>query len=160
MCGITGYYSPTDFFSSDDLEKMTNMVIHRGPDAEGFYYNGIIGLGHRRLSIIDLSKAGNQPMYSADKRYVIVYNGEVYNFREIANELNSVTGNKKIDFVSSSDTEVMVEAFARWGPDCVNKFNGMFAIAIYDTQENELHLFRDRLGIKPVFYYWEHVKQI
>lgn len=155
MCGITGYFNGNDFFSKEDLEKMTQRIAHRGPDASGFYFHGEMGFGHRRLSVIDLSTAGNQPMFSADKRYVIVYNGEVYNFKEIANELNSESGYAHIDFVSVSDTEVMVEAFARWGPKCVDKFNGMFALAIYDTLNNEIHLFRDRLGIKPLFYYWD-----
>src|SRR6266550_3545756 len=100
MCGIAGYFSVDDFFSKLDLEKMTGKIAHRGPDAEGFYSAASVGLGHRRLSIIDLSAAGNQPMFTADKKYVIIYNGEVYNFREIANELNSEAGNKKIDFVS------------------------------------------------------------
>jgi asparagine synthase (glutamine-hydrolysing) len=155
MCGIAGYFTTTGFFTKEDLERMTRSLAHRGPDAEGFYTDGQAGLGHRRLSILDLSSAGNQPMFSADKRFVIIYNGEVYNFREVGNELNSGSTGQRINFVSSSDTEVIVEAFARWGHECVHKLNGMFAFAVYDTQEKELHLFRDRLGIKPLYYYWD-----
>ena len=133
---------------------MTRALTHRGPDAEGFFVDGALGLGHRRLSILDLSEAGNQPMFSKDKRYVIIYNGEVYNFQEIANELNSDPSRERINFSSSSDTEVILEAFARWGPSCVEKLNGMFALAVYDLQEKTLHIVRDRMGIKPLFYFW------
>lgn len=121
---------------------------YRGPDAEGFYFDepDHIGLGHRRLSILDLSEAGNQPFYSADGRYVMVYNGEVYNFREIAAKY-------QVHTKSGSDTEVIIESFARHGIPAVNDFNGMFAIAIWDRQEKKLYLFRDRVGIKPLYYY-------
>ncbi|HPG74503.1 MAG TPA: asparagine synthase (glutamine-hydrolyzing), partial [Bacteroidales bacterium] len=121
---------------------------HRGPDAEGIYYSQSIGLGHRRLSILDLSSDANQPMESHSMRYVCVYNGEVYNFRSIARDLN-------IEFKTSSDTEVIIEAFAEWGVTFVNKLNGMFAIAIYDKEEHMLYLFRDRIGVNPIYYYWD-----
>ncbi|HEY6160181.1 MAG TPA: asparagine synthase (glutamine-hydrolyzing) [Bacteroidia bacterium] len=155
MCGIAGFFTESVVFSRQDLEKMTRALTHRGPDAEGFFMDGETGLGHRRLSILDLSDAGNQPMYSHDKRYVIIYNGEVYNFQEIANELNSDPSHGRINFTSSSDTEVILEAFARWGPSCVDKLNGMFTFAVYDLQDKTLHIVRDRLGIKPLFYFWD-----
>jgi asparagine synthase (glutamine-hydrolysing) len=147
MCGIAGFFSPNRSFSKDDLFKMTKALSHRGPDAEGFYFSEEIGLGHRRLSILDLSASANQPMFSHDKRYIMAYNGEVYNYREIASE---VGGN----FKTRSDTEVILEAFVKYGPDFVHHLNGMFAIAIYDTRERELFVFRDRLGIKPLYYFY------
>ena len=148
MCGLTGFFTAGNRFTQADLTRMTDAVAHRGPDAAGYYYNGNIGLGHRRLSIIDLSTAANQPMESANGRYQIIFNGEVYNFQEIAPEL-------KVDLKTKGDTEVILEAFAQWGPEMVNRLNGMFAIAIYDTQEHELFVFRDRIGIKPIYYYWD-----
>jgi asparagine synthase (glutamine-hydrolysing) len=152
MCGITGYYSPKNAFSESELHEMTNAIAHRGPDAFGYFTNETVGLGHRRLSIIDLSDSANQPMHSADGRYVIVYNGEVYNFREIAAELKQL---HKTNFKTSSDTEVILEAYAQYGSDFVLKLNGMFAIAIYDKLKNELFVCRDRIGIKPLYYFWD-----
>ena len=146
MCGFTGFITFAEQFTRDDLSAMTTCLAHRGPDADGFYFDGVCGLGHRRLSILDLSEAANQPFYSANGRYVIVYNGEVYNFQEIALQLD-------VALKTTSDTEVILEAFVKWGPDFVHRLNGMFAIAIYDIQEKELHLFRDRMGVKPVFFY-------
>ncbi|MBA3648937.1 MAG: asparagine synthase (glutamine-hydrolyzing) [Chitinophagales bacterium] len=145
MCGIAGYFAPGNKFPTEWLKVMSECVAHRGPDAEGFYKDDIAGLAHRRLSIIDLSCEGNQPMFSHDRRYVIIFNGEIYNYKEIARELN-------ISFRSDSDTEVMLEAFNRWGTGAVTRFNGMFTIALYDTREKVLTLFRDRLGVKPLFY--------
>lgn len=155
MCGISGYYSPDKLFAQPDLEAMNAALVHRGPDAGGYFSDELTGFAHRRLSILDLSPAGNQPMYSHNKRYVIIYNGEVYNYKEIANELNSQPGVKPLALHSSSDTEVILEAFSFWGPSFVHKLNGMFAIAIYDTHEKELFLFRDRVGIKPLYYFWD-----
>jgi asparagine synthase (glutamine-hydrolysing) len=147
MCGISGIYSfNSEFPNLTDVKKMTSALSHRGPDAEDFFVNQSIVLGHRRLSIIDLSSAANQPMKSANGRYVIVFNGEVYNFKDIAKELN-------IHLRTTSDTEVILEAFAKWGMDCIHKFNGMFAFGIYDLEKEELYLVRDRLGVKPLFYY-------
>ncbi|MBP7496878.1 MAG: asparagine synthase (glutamine-hydrolyzing) [Bacteroidales bacterium] len=146
MCGITGFFSLNINISEAELQRMSDVINYRGPDAYGYYYSGAVGLGHRRLSIIDLSVQANQPMWSHNKRYVAVYNGEIYNFKEIAKEL-------EIEFNTTSDTEVIIEAFVRWGPDFVNKCNGMFAIAIFDTQLQHLFLFRDRMGIKPIFYF-------
>ena len=150
MCGITGFYTQgnSEFVSKEELDRMTSCLVHRGPDAEGSYYSESIGLGHQRLSILDLSNDANQPMESHSMRYVCVYNGEVYNFKSIAQDLN-------IELKTSSDTEVIVEAFAEWGVTFINKLNGMFSISIYDKQEQILYLFRDRIGIKPLFYYWD-----
>ncbi|MCW5908127.1 MAG: asparagine synthase (glutamine-hydrolyzing) [Chitinophagales bacterium] len=147
MCGIAGYFSKQQAVKPDELRLMTKCIAHRGPDADGFYFNetNTVGLGHRRLSIIDLSESANQPMISQNGRYVIVFNGEVYNFRDIAKQLN-------IHARTSSDTEIILEAFAQMGPGCVHLFNGMFAIAIYDNVEDALYLMRDRLGVKPLYY--------
>jgi asparagine synthase (glutamine-hydrolysing) len=154
MCGICGYLSSDNSFSLPDLKKMTGLLAHRGPDSEGFYSDHNIGLGHRRLCILDLSENANQPMVSHNGRYVMVFNGEVYNYREIANELKlHFTSNEKIMFRSSSDSEIVLEAFSYYGVSFLEKLNGMFAIAIYDKVEKELYLFRDRIGIKPLYYY-------
>jgi asparagine synthase (glutamine-hydrolysing) len=156
MCGIAGYYSTQGLFDKEDLSIMTHALSHRGPDAEGFYFDETAGLGHRRLSIIDLSVRANQPMTSSNDRYVISYNGEVYNFREIGAKLKTTTAyNDTINFKTSSDTEVILEAFAHYGSDFVHHLNGMFTIAIYDKTEKEMFIFRDRLGIKPLYYYWD-----
>ena len=147
MCGITGLISCN--YTKEDLISMTKTLSHRGPDAEGYYYNNDrnIGLGHKRLSIIDVSDVANQPMKSSCGRYIMVYNGEVYNFKDIAKELVNIS------LKTSSDSEVVLEAFTKWGVEFVNKLNGMFAIAIYDLIDDKLFLFRDRLGIKPLYYY-------
>ncbi len=148
MCGITGFFSPAKKLTQQDLFNMTTCLSHRGPDADGFYFNETetVGLGHRRLSILDLSTAANQPMFSHNERYVIVFNGEIYNFREVAAQLN-------IHPKTTGDTEIILEAFAQKGPDFVNLLNGMFAIAIYDKHQKKLFLFRDRLGVKPLYYF-------
>ena len=134
MCGITGFISYD--FNKDDLVYMTESLNHRGPDAEGYFFDNTkgIGLGHKRLSIIDLSNSANQPMTSHCGRYKMVYNGEVYNFKQIKNQI----GIK--EWKTNSDSEVILEAFAKWGIDFVNELNGMFAIAIYDLQEDKLFL--------------------
>lgn len=152
MCGITGFYSPDKLFTEAELHAMTDVIAHRGPDASGYYTSELVSLGHRRLSIIDLSSNANQPMYSSDGRYVMVYNGEVYNYREIASELNHKF---KTRFRTSSDSEVILEGFAHYGPQIVQKLNGMFAFAIYDIQKEELFVCRDRIGIKPFYYFWD-----
>lgn len=153
MCGITGYYSPNKLFSESELHAMTNSLEHRGPDAFGYYMDECIGFGHRRLSILDLSAAADQPMFSHCGRFVIIYNGEVYNYREIALELKA--NKPQLNFKTTSDTEVILEAFAHWGEHFVEKLNGMYAIAIYDIQERALFIYRDRMGIKPIYYYWD-----
>lgn len=148
MCGITGFFTSGKEIERLYLEQMTDRLSHRGPDAAGYYHNGHIGLGHRRLSILDLSDAANQPMPSACGRYMLIFNGEVYNFREIAKDL-------KQPLKTTGDTEVIIEAFAQWGPDFVSRLNGMFALAIYDKQDNKLYLYRDRIGIKPIYYFFD-----
>jgi asparagine synthase (glutamine-hydrolysing) len=126
MCGISGFISKK--FNKDELFKMTHSLKHRGPDTEGYFFDSQkgVGLGHRRLSIIDLSEDANQPMTSHCGRYVMVYNGEIYNYKEIAKKLNEVK------WETSSDTEVILAAFSKWKFDFVNELNGMFAIAIYE----------------------------
>jgi len=129
---------------------MTDAIAHRGPDGEGFYMDNFIGLGHRRLAILDLTPAAHQPMATAQNQYVITYNGEVYNFRELRTELETL-GHQ---FRSCSDTEVVLYAYMEWGAECLNKFNGHFAFAIWDKLKQELFLARDRLGTKPLYYGW------
>ncbi len=146
MCGFCGYYSRQNKLSDDILEKMTLVIKHRGPDATGFYTNKNMAMGHVRLSILDLSAQSNQPMLSQNKRYVMVYNGEVYNFKHIAQALS-------LSLKTTSDTEVVLEAFAKKGIEIVSTFNGMFAASIYDTVDDVTYLFRDSIGIKPLFYY-------
>jgi asparagine synthase (glutamine-hydrolysing) len=149
MCGITGIFNRnSEPVSSALLERMNRTIAHRGPDGEGVWTEGSIGLGHRRLAIIDLSPMGHQPMMSKDGRYVISYNGEVYNFRELRVELEALG----YPFHSKTDTEVVLNAFAEWGLRALPKFNGMFAFAIWDRKDKVLHLARDRYGIKPVYY--------
>jgi asparagine synthase (glutamine-hydrolysing) len=155
MCGIAGYMTFNKFFNDEDLHTMTDRIRHRGPDAEGFFNDGICGLGHRRLSVIDLSDRANQPMHSANDKYVIIYNGEVYNFQEIGARLKENTYGIEFKPKTSSDTEVILESFVHHGIDCINQLNGMFAFAIYDKEAHELYIVRDRLGIKPILYYWD-----
>jgi len=149
MCGITGIINLNqEPVSPVLLRKMTDAIAHRGPDADGIFTDGAVGLGHRRLIILDLSSAGNQPMQTADGRFVISYNGEIYNFRELRGELES----HGHTFHSKTDSEVALKAFAEWGMACLNKFNGMFAFAVWDRKEKALTLARDRYGIKPLYY--------
>lgn len=151
MCGIAGYISVNNSIQPTQLRQATSLLQHRGPDAEGFsfFQNYTVGLAHRRLSILDLSNAANQPMFSADGRYCIVFNGEVYNFNELKQQL----ADKGASLKTTSDTEVILELFAQKGPTCFKDMNGMFAFAIYDTKENTVTLCRDHVGIKPLFYY-------
>ena len=156
MCGICGIVR----FNSDPIDKrliqgMMATMKHRGPDDEGFYIDKNIGLGHVRLSVIDLSAMGQQPMKSDDGNYVIVYNGEVYNYLEIKQELSD-----KYAFKTKTDTEVVLNSYRYWGKDCLNQFNGMFAFALYNNKENELFLARDRFGVKPLYYYSDEDKFI
>jgi len=156
MCGIAGFFSEKTRFAEADLRKMANTLVHRGPDAGGFFIEGPVGLGHRRLSIIDLSEAANQPMHSHCGRYVMVYNGEIFNFREILDEIRK----EKPDFepLTSSDSEVILQAFILWGKEFATKLNGMFAIAIFDRSAAKLFLFRDRIGVKPLYYFYDGVR--
>lgn len=146
MCGIAGYIN--DNPQKDILKKMTDRIAHRGPDSEGFYVDDNAALGHRRLSIIDLN-GGKQPIYSADKSKVIVYNGEVYNFKELKEELNDY------QFTTKTDTEVILHGYEKWGKDVCNHLRGMFAFAIWDKDKKELFLARDGWGIKPLYYYFD-----
>jgi len=149
MCGICGVmHFSGERVEPGTLRAMTDAISHRGPDGEGVYVGGPIGLGHRRLAIIDLSEAGAQPMHSADGRYSITYNGEVYNFKELRRELEELG----CRFKSTSDTEVVLAAYAIWGKACVKRFNGMFALGIWDARKQALFLARDRYGIKPLYY--------
>ncbi|MBK6312964.1 MAG: asparagine synthase (glutamine-hydrolyzing) [Blastocatellia bacterium] len=151
MCGICGAVGT---FDRGHVESMLARIAHRGPDDEGVYIsdpmpNGSVGaLGHRRLSIIDLSSAGHQPMADASGRFWMTFNGEVYNYRELREELRGLGH----EFVSGTDSETIVYAYREWGPQCVEHFNGMFAFAIWDEEKQELFAARDRLGIKP--FYW------
>ena len=147
MCGISGIINKSnEQVSRESLTSMNNLVKHRGPDAEGYYYKDNIGFGHRRLSILDLSELGNQPMHYSD--YTITYNGEIYNYLEIREELI----NKGHTFISDTDTEVILAAYMEWGTQCVNHFNGMWAFAIHDKKNEIVFLSRDRFGIKPLYY--------
>lgn len=152
MCGIAGFCNFAGNME-ENIERMKTRMLHRGPDAGGTYIadDGSIALGHRRLSIIDLSENGSQPMTSHNGRYVISYNGEVYNYKEVAQKL--LRENKTDGFRGSSDTEVLLEAFEAYGvKEAVSLFKGMFAIALYDKKEKVLYLLRDRVGEKPLYY--------
>lgn len=149
MCGIAGLiHLNGDAVSPVLLQKMTDAIIHRGPDGEGQWIEGNVGIGHRRLAIIDLSPAGHQPMVSADHRYVLSYNGEIYNFRELRSELEAAG----YWFRSRTDSEVVLNALAHWGTEALLRFNGMFALALWDRKARSLLLARDRYGIKPLYY--------
>ncbi len=149
MCGIGGifYHKAIEKNKESILEQMMFSQKHRGPDAEGFYHEPLISLGHRRLSIIDLSKDANQPMKDQKSRYVITFNGEIYNYRQLRTQL------KKYAFQTNSDTEVILAAFIEWGEKCVNYLTGPFAFALWDKKEKKLFIARDRLGEKPFYYY-------
>lgn len=150
MCGITGYFKSKYLqLPLNALKKATDTLIHRGPDDAGYYENGEVGLGHRRLSIIDLSESGHQPMMSSNGKFIIVFNGEIYNYKEIKKELL----NNGYMFRGTSDTEVIANGYQCWGKEILKKLNGIFAIAIWDDQAKKLLLARDRLGVKPLYYY-------
>src|SRR5215469_12818022 len=149
MCGIAGFLNLDGAPASPViLQSMTDAIRHRGPDGEGHYIDGALALGHRRLAIIDLSPTGHQPMSSPDGRYILSYNGEVYNFRELRIELEAL-GHQ---FRSTGDSEVVLYALAEWGENALLRFNGMFAFALWDHKEGTLLLARDRYGIKPLYY--------
>jgi asparagine synthase (glutamine-hydrolysing) len=149
MCGIAGIFNVDGQpVGHRQVQAMTRALAHRGPDGEGVYLNGVLGLGHRRLAILDLTEAGYQPMSYGDGRYWITYNGEVYNFVELRRELESLG----YIFRTETDTEVILASYDRWGPDCQFKFNGMWAFALWDEREQTLFVSRDRFGIKPLYY--------
>ena len=146
MCGIAGCYMVNSKVDHDVFEKMVDIISYRGPDDRDTFYEGNLALGHRRLSIIDLSEAGHQPFHYKD-RYVVVFNGEIYNYRELREELES----RGCSFVSECDTEVLIAAYDQYGPSCVDRFNGMWAFAVYDRKEKTVFLSRDRFGVKPLY---------
>lgn len=154
MCGICGFVSKNTI-TAEQLKLMNDAMYHRGPDdsgeeiypAKNGYY---VGFAQRRLSILDLSALGHQPMHSADKRVSVVFNGEIYNFQEIREEIS------EYPFCSSCDTEVIIAAYLKWGISCVDRFNGMFAIALFDRETQEVYLVRDRIGKKPLYYWLEN----
>jgi asparagine synthase (glutamine-hydrolysing) len=157
MCGITGFWNTSIEVSADKLQaiaqQMSDSMLHRGPDSGGIWVDESVGvaLGHRRLAIVDLSPFGHQPMLSADGRYAIAFNGEIYNFLELRQELTK----HGHTFRGHSDTEIMLAGFIQWGVEAaIERFNGMFAFALWDRQKRLLHLGRDRLGEKPLYYGW------
>jgi asparagine synthase (glutamine-hydrolysing) len=154
MCGITGFIDFRKKSRQHDLLKMSTCLQHRGPDGEGTLFrennDAVIGLGHRRLSIIDLSTAANQPMHYGGLH--VVFNGEIYNYREIRDVLIS----RGHQFLTQSDTEVILHSWKEWGEQAINQWHGMFAITLYDETQNEIICIRDRAGVKPLFYYWKN----
>ncbi|GBL35704.1 asparagine synthetase [glutamine-hydrolyzing] 3 [Filimonas sp.] len=151
MCGISGFVDFAKKSSAEHLKKMSDTLVHRGPDGDGYHFNettkATIGLAHRRLSIIDLSEGGKQPQ--TFEHLTITYNGEIYNYQEIKYRLIQ----KGHSFSSHSDTEVILHGFMEWGPAVVDQCIGMFAFVIHDTKNNQLFCCRDRAGVKPFFYY-------
>ncbi len=150
MCGINGF----NFSDEKIIKKMNKSIGHRGPDGEGIFVNGKISLGHRRLAIIDISQDGRQPLKY--KELQIIFNGEIYNYLELKKKLEQ----KGYTFKTKTDTEVITAAYLEWGEKCVEKFNGMWAFVIYDPHQNILFCSRDRLGVKPFYYYWQNNKFI
>ncbi|MCU0451393.1 MAG: asparagine synthase (glutamine-hydrolyzing) [Bernardetiaceae bacterium] len=155
MCGIAGIYAFNEIgrWAMPQLRAATDALAHRGPDAARLWDEGRCGLGHRRLSIIDLSAAGHQPMTDPTGRYTLVFNGEIYNYRELRSQWLA-----EVPFQSASDTEVLLQLWARFGPACLEKLHGFFAFAVYDRDEDSLFIARDRLGIKPLVYYADEDK--
>lgn len=152
MCGIAGFVRSCSVEADKStLLKMGDVIRHRGPDAEGTYLDSYVGLVHRRLSIIDLSEQGNQPMFSLDGRFAIVFNGEIYNFLELRAELEQ----DGVQFRTNTDTEVLLALYRKYGADCLDLLNGMFAFAIWDMEKKKLFLARDRIGKKPLYYYYD-----
>jgi asparagine synthase (glutamine-hydrolysing) len=147
MCGIAGILNKQEPVQQEQIRKMTDTLCHRGPDSEGYFVDRELAFGHRRLAIIDLSDAANQPFEDSTGRYVILFNGEIYNYAEVKPLLTNYP------FRTHGDTEVILAGFIRWGADCLQYFRGMYTIAIWDKQERELFIARDRLGVKPLYYY-------
>jgi asparagine synthase (glutamine-hydrolysing) len=161
MCGITGIVGLNIESSIPKMvvQKMTDAMTHRGPNSQGIWNDSNCYLGHRRLSIIDLSESGNQPFISQDGRYVLVYNGELYNYKELKFSLQRTEfGANQLPYIfkTNTDTEVILASYLRWGKECVNYFNGMFAFAIWDKQEQRLVMARDRMGVKPLYYHFKN----
>jgi asparagine synthase (glutamine-hydrolysing) len=148
MCGIAGSFQFSNSPQNPEIiRKMTACIAHRGPDADGYFVEGPVALGHRRLSIIDLSEKANQPIFDTTGRYVIIFNGEIYNYQEVKSKLPDYP------FQTAGDTEVVLAAYMRWGAESLQHLKGMFAFAIWDKLRQELFITRDRLGVKPMYYY-------
>ena len=159
MCGIVGVFCENKASVEDYREGVSaslDVIRHRGPDSKGTLIHNNIVLGHARLSIIDLSRNGHQPMTSSDNRYVITYNGEVYNYKDLKQEMSS----EGIDYRSNTDTEVILEYFKLHGVSMFAKLNGMFAFSVIDKKNKKAYLVRDRFGIKPLYYYKDRNKII
>ena len=155
MCGINGIYRFSgQSYSKSKIDGMNQVIAHRGPNAEGTFIDDFVQLGHRRLSIIDAEERSNQPFKSEDGRYILVFNGEIYNYKTLKNSLPDYR------FLTDSDTEVVMAAFLKWGEHCVKHFNGMFAFSIWDTVDKSMFIVRDRLGIKPLYYFLDNEKII
>jgi len=155
MCGINGIYQFSGLkIEKNCVEKMNQSMIHRGPDAAGVFKDNFVQLGHRRLSIIDVSEQSNQPFFCNDNRFVIVFNGELYNYKELKNQLTDYI------FKTNSDTEVVLAAYIKWGKQCVKQFDGMFAFSVWDTKNQSMYIARDRMGIKPLYYKLDNEKVI
>ncbi len=149
MCGISGIINKTkNKVTQNEIKNINHLIAHRGPDDEGFFFGENFAFGHRRLSILDLSSDGHQPMHYLNEKYTITYNGEVYNYLEMKKELSSYG----YTFKSHTDTEVILASYDKWGQECVSHFNGMWAFAIYDREKNIIFCSRDRFGIKPFYY--------
>ncbi len=149
MCGIAGLLGASAESAAGRVQRMTDALAHRGPDAQGVWNDGPVALGHRRLSIIDTSSAGDQPFRSADGRHVLVFNGEIYNYRELRRILEQGGST----FRTASDTEVLLQAYRTWGEACLDRLVGMFAFAVHDRENGDVLIARDRLGIKPLYVY-------
>ncbi|MBK9192774.1 MAG: hypothetical protein IPM77_15470 [Crocinitomicaceae bacterium] len=153
MCGVSGIINKDKSPVQPDLiRSMNDLIIHRGPDGEGFYFGQNFAFGHRRLAIIDLSENGHQPMFYGND-LIITFNGEIYNYIELREELKLLGQ----EFMTESDTEVILAAYNQWGNSCVSRFNGMWAFAIYDRKNETIFCSRDRFGVKP-FYYFQNDK--
>ncbi len=146
MCGIAGIIGKAEN-REQVMQQMLNKQHHRGPDAQDSWQDDLVILGHNRLSIIDLHPSANQPMHSACGRYVIIFNGEIYNYKELKQQLR-----KGYDFKTQSDTEVIIAAYKKWGQNCLHQLNGMFSFAIWDKEDKKLFVARDRFGVKPFYY--------
>ena len=146
MCSINGF----TWGDEDLIKRMNRVTAHRGPDGTGMFVESGISLGHNRLAIIDLSSAGTQPMKGRDERFVISFNGEIYNYRELKKELGNVP------WKSESDTEVILAAYEAWGESAFARLEGIFAFALWDTREQKLLLVRDPAGVKPLYYHRSH----
>ena len=155
MCGITGIIGKNKGITDTVIRAMTETIVHRGPDQDGFFSDEYVGLGMRRLSIIDLS-TGTQPIWSQDKSRCIFFNGEIYNYKELKNELE----NKGRIFHTASDTEVILQMYEEYGDTALSRLRGMFAFSIYDVEKHTLFIARDHFGIKPLYYYVQDSKFI